>query len=144
MDAASSGIQIVEWSRMKVGHNFLDKNIVKLQIVEEALQQKNEIQWKRSTNSRIVAEGDKFYVSANLSEKHRWLVKIVNVHSGDVGVGDLDEDQGSAALGVGDSDEDQGSNDEVGEDRRRRQQMMQLRRMRRRSQRRLSCHAHHW
>ncbi len=55
------------------------------------MQSQINIYWKRSTNLQKDAEGDRFFVSANLNEEFGWLVKTANVRSGGSGVGDLDD-----------------------------------------------------
>jgi hypothetical protein len=112
-------MDIVKEKRLKAGDNFIDKSVLQLRIAEEANLRGIKIKWTTSTNSRVVVDGDFFHVFANLNETRGWVIKKAAVHSGDEGVGNLDEvvDTDSEYEDNGDDDDshDDGDDDHDGQ-----------------------------
>jgi hypothetical protein len=94
----------------------MDKEYVKLQIAEEAMLHGIVVWWKTPTKSRLLVEGDRFLVSANLIEMQGWIVKVANICSGNDGVGNLEHVMDDYYFEDKDDDDDDVEEEEAEED----------------------------
>ena len=107
-------------SRLENGDTFVDKDILKLRIAEEANLRRIQIRWKRSDLTQVIAVGEDFFVSASLNQKKGWVVKQAQVRDGDDGVAipavpdsdDDSEDDDDSEYSDDDGTDDEGDDDD--------------------------------